>query len=120
MTGSTPDGTMDALLGELEREEPVSFSLGTPELLESDAVRTLVGLGPAIVPLLLERLRAGGPSKRLAYIALVLNRIGDARALAPLRELRASFQARQPKDEWDHAVIGQCNLALHHLENRGQ
>jgi hypothetical protein len=67
------------------------------------------------VPLLLERIGQGGPTKRTAYLVLALNRIGDSRALAALLDLRAAYQARADKDEWDHAVIGQANLAIEEL-----
>jgi hypothetical protein len=109
---------VDSLLHELDRVEPVSFDLGTPELLEVDAVHELVDIGSEIVPLLLDRIQRNAPKKRTAYIVVVLNRIGDIRALAPLLDLRARYRARETKDEWDHAVIGQSNLAIEQLEKQ--
>ena len=40
----------------------------------------------------------------------------DARVAESLRELRATYQAREAKGEWEYAVIGQCNLALQALD----
>ncbi|MGH8543019.1 MAG: HEAT repeat domain-containing protein [Gammaproteobacteria bacterium] len=111
---------MEALLSDLDRVEPVSYDLGTPELPEPDAVRELANMGTEIVPLLLERMRGKVPKKRMAYIALVLSRIGDVRSLAPLRELRRRYQQREPKDEWDYAAIGQCTLAIEELRRRAR
>ena len=113
----TPE-IVDALLTDLDSVEPVSFDLGTPEVSEVDAVRELVRMGPDIVPVLLERIGQGAPKKRTAYVVLALKQIGDTRALAPLLDLRTAYQARATKDEWDHAVIGQANLAIEQLRRR--
>jgi hypothetical protein len=115
---SSPEGEdVESILADLDRVEPVSFDLGTPELPEVDALRRLVALGPPIVPHLLERLRDEGASKqRIAYLVLALNRLGDVRALPILREIRENHQRRESKDEWDYAVIGQCNLAIEQLK----
>jgi hypothetical protein len=118
MTSLTPAEKVDSLLSELDRAEPVSFDLGTPELSELDAVHHLVTMGTEIVPHLLESIQGNMAKKRVAYIALVLNRIGDVRALAPLLDLRARYQQHENKDEWDYAVIGQCNLAIEQLQKR--
>ena len=117
MTSPTPTEQVDLFLSDLDRVDPVSFHLGTPELPEVGAVRGLVSMGAEIVPLLLERVRRSGSKKRIAYIVLVLNRIGDIRALAPLLDLRPRYQELETKDEWDYAVIGQCNLAIEQLQN---
>jgi hypothetical protein len=107
---------IDSLLSELDVAEPVSFDLGTPELPDLDAVHQLVAMGAAIVPYLLERIHGNAPKKRIAYIALVLSNLGDVRALAPLLDLRARFQQREIKDQWDYTVIGQCNFAIEQLQ----
>jgi hypothetical protein len=107
----------DSLLHALAAQEPVGYSLGTPELLESDEVGELVQLDAAIVPHLVDLTRSDRP-RELAYVALVLGRIGDARALEPLRALRARVRARETKDMWDFAVIGQANVAIDRLERR--
>ncbi|HMD99872.1 MAG TPA: hypothetical protein VKM93_21405 [Terriglobia bacterium] len=109
---------VDSLLSELDAAEPVSFDLGTPELPELDAVHQLVAMGTAIVPHLLECAQGNAPKKRVAYIAMVLNQLGDVRALAPLLDLRAHHQQREIKDEWDYAVIGQCDLAIEQLQGK--
>lgn len=107
---------IDSLLSELDVAEAVSFDLGTPELPDLDAVHQLVDMGTAIVPHLLECIHGNVLKKRIAYIALVLNHLGDIRALAPLLDLRACYQQREFKDKWDYAVIGQCNLAIEQLQ----
>jgi hypothetical protein len=116
MKALTLAAKIDSLLSELDVAEPVSFDLGTPELPELDAVPQLVAMETAIVPHLLECIHGNVPKKRIAYIALVLNHLGDVRALAPLLDLRARYQQREIKDEWDYAVIGQCNLAIEQLQ----
>ena len=106
---------VDRLLGELEKVEPPFETLGTPVLGETDAVKRLVLMGGKIVPNLLERTKETSSPKRLAYIALILGRIGDQRAVEPLRVLRARFQGQASKSMWDYAVIGQCDVALSKL-----
>lgn len=110
---------VDALLDELNRVAPVSYDLGTPELPEVSAFRALVDMGREITPLLIERIHRPGSSKRIAYIVMALNHLGDMRALAPLRALDARYRSLAMKDEWDYAVIGQCNMAIEALEKRG-
>ena len=107
---------IDSLLSELDAVEPVSYDLGTPGLPEVDAMRQLIAMGTEIVPHLLERLSGAESKKRIAYIVLVLKYLGDVRALAPLLDFCARFRQRETKDEWDYAVIGQCNLAIEQLQ----
>jgi HEAT repeat protein len=106
---------IDALLGQLQQAEPVADDLGTPVLAEPDAVQQLVAMGPAAVPLLVQRLEGDRPPKEVAYVALVLGRIGDPRAVAPLKAMRDRYGAREPKDRWSQAAIGQANAALERL-----
>lgn len=107
---------IDSFLSELELVEPISFDLGTPSLPEVDTVYQLVTMGQEIVPYLLECIQSDVSKKGLAYIVLVLNHIGDIRALVPLVNLRVHYQQREEKDEWDYAVIGQCSLAIKRLK----
>lgn len=108
---------VDSLLQSLEQTQPIFHSLGTPELADNDeAVGQLVGMGSQIVPHLIHRIQGNAPQKTAAYVALVLGQLGDARALEPLRALRARYQTRKSQHEWDYAVIGQCNVALSKLE----
>lgn len=118
MEPSTLAEKVDSLLSDLDRAEPVSFDLGTPGLFETDAVLELVNMGTEIVPILLKHIQSHGEKKRIAYIVLVLNNIGDIRALTPLHTLRTRYQELETKDEWDYAVIGQCNLAIKKLQER--
>jgi hypothetical protein len=110
---------VDTLLGELEGVEPPFESLGTPVLGELYALEKLVSMGADIVPHLVERTGEAVGAKRLAYLALVLGRIGERQAAEPLRALRTRYQARSAKDEWDYAVIGQCDVALSRLSKSG-
>ena len=64
----------------------------------------------------MHKIRHTPAPKVVAYIVSVLVKLGDLRASAPLRELRATYQAIEPKTEWIYAVIGQCNLAIATLE----
>jgi hypothetical protein len=118
MTSLTPAERVDALLSELEGVEAVSFDLGTPDVFEHDAVRQLVAMGTEAVPHLLERMQGDAPKKRVVYIALALNRIGDVRALAPLADICRIYQQRATKDQWDYAVLVQCKLAIEQLEKK--
>jgi hypothetical protein len=111
---------VDSLLSELDRAEPISDNLGTPDLPDLDAMEQLVAMGTEIVPHLLERLPGNVPKQRTAYMVQILNRLGDVRALAPLLELRTRYQQRETKDEWDYAVIGQCNLAIQRLQEQAR
>lgn len=115
MTSLTPAEQVDSLLDALDRA-PVSFDFGTAEVFELNEVHQLAAMGTAIVPQLLERIRGDVPKKRVAYITLVLNHIGDIRALAALIELCTFYQQRETKDEWDYAVVAQCNLAIEQLQ----
>ncbi|GAA4735838.1 hypothetical protein [Phytohabitans rumicis] len=114
MDGTAHPRRVEELLDTLGRLESPASELGTPVLVPSAAVDELVAMGPAAVPDLLRHLE-GRPAKVAAYLALVLGRIGDQRAVAPLRRLRGAYRARAPKDEWDYAVIGQCDLAIRAL-----
>lgn len=107
---------VDSLLDELNQIDPASYDLGTPELLEANALNELVEMGCEITPLLIERIQVNDSSKRLAYAVMALERLGDSRALGPLRELCARYRALDRKDEWDYALIGQCNSAIVALE----
>jgi hypothetical protein len=69
----------------------------------------------AYVPDLIDRTKFE-TLKVVAYIVSVLVKLGALRTSAPLRELRATYQAIEPKTEWIYAVIGQCNLAIATLE----
>ena len=104
-----------ALVDALEDLESPASELGTPVLAQSRDLDELVALGPTAVPQLLSRLE-DQPAKIVAYLVSGLNRIGDRRALGALRDLRSRYEALEPKDKWELAVIGQCNLAIQALE----
>jgi hypothetical protein len=119
----TPAGLREkvqALLAELEQQPPAAYDLGTPRLAETPAVESLVRMGPAIEPELIERMERSASKKQVAYAVLVLGRLGEQQALEPLKRLRERYEGRQSKDEWDFAVIGQCNTAISELQRRAQ
>jgi hypothetical protein len=112
---------VEGILADLDRQEPTDVDLGTPQLQVVDAVDRLVALGPAVVPLLLERLRDQAASRqRIGYLVMALGILDDVRAMPTLRELRQAYRHRELPDEWDHVVIGQCDVALERLERAGR
>lgn len=115
MINSTLQKKIDLLLRSLEAQELFIYELGTPQPIETDAIKKLVDLGPQIVPYLIELTKSETP-KKLVYIVLVLGRLGDARAIEALRELRKKYMILKAKTEWEYAVIGQCNIAIDLLE----
>ncbi len=116
MIDSSLQEKINSVLRALEAQEPVEYELGTPQLVETKEVIELVDLGSRIVPYLLELTKSEEP-KATAYIVLVLDKLRDARAIKPLRELREKYQKHKHKTEWDYAVIGQCNVAIDALEH---
>lgn len=115
MTSLELEVKVNTLISELDEAEPVSFDLGTPEILDSDAMHQLVSMGDVIVPYLIIRMSVGTTKKQIVYIVRALGKLKNVQALEPLRELRTSFQEREFKDEWDYAVIGECNLTIDEL-----
>jgi hypothetical protein len=108
---------IEPLLLDLDRTEPTAYDLGTPEVSEVEAVRRLVDMGPPVVPLLLEHLRDDRrPSRMIAHLVLVLERLADVRALPELRALQERVRQRESKNEWDYAVIGRSTTAIERLE----
>ena len=81
MTDSITKQKIDRLLRSLEMQEPATYELGTPQLVETDELRELVGLGRQIVPDLIERTKFETP-KVVAYIVSVLIKLGDLRTSA--------------------------------------
>ena len=118
MDNSETRHRIESLLAALTDLESPASDLGTPVLVEIRELDDVVALGLIAVPHLLSLL-SNQPAKKVAYLVLILNRIGDRKALGHLRRLRSDYQALNPKDEWDFAVIGQCNLAIHVLEHQG-
>ena len=89
---------IEPLLLDLDRTEPTAYDLGTPEVSEVEAVRRLVDMGPPVVPLLLEQLRDDRrPSRMIAHLVLVLERLADVRALPELRALQERVRQRDRK-----------------------
>ena len=111
---------VQALLAELEQQPPTAYDLGTPQLAETPAVESLVRMGAVIEPELIEAMDSSASRKQVAYAILVLGRLGEQQALEPLKRLRERYEGRQSKDEWDFAVIGQCNTAIAELQRHAR
>jgi HEAT repeat protein len=110
------DARTDALVDALAARTPAAMDLGTPQLDPSaPELQELLALGPRVVRHLLATL-AGTNARRTAWVVLALGKLGDKRALGPLRGLLADYQARPNKTMWDFAVIGQANTAITLLE----
>lgn len=103
------------LLGAIEASELEINDLGTPRPVETTEVNELVDMGPRIVPFLLTLLGSAS-SKRDAYIALVLGRLGDASALEALRDLKTEYEAKESTSGWELSVIAQAEAAIKLLE----
>ncbi|HLG13143.1 MAG TPA: hypothetical protein VJH03_01300 [Blastocatellia bacterium] len=111
MTDPILQQEVDRLLTALAAQESFISELGTPHLAETEELDLLVALGLEVLPYLIEEMKSESP-RRVAYVALVLGRLGDSRAIDPLRELKLRYQAMDAKSEWEYAVIGQCNTAI--------
>jgi hypothetical protein len=90
---------IDTLLYELERTEPVSFDLGTPEPLQTESSAQLIAIGVRAVPFLAQQIENAPSNRRAAYIAL------------------AHYRRIEHPSPWDLAVIGQCTLAIARLRH---
>ncbi|MFS8085946.1 MAG: hypothetical protein ACMG6H_09970 [Acidobacteriota bacterium] len=119
MNNSILRDKVNQLLRTLEAENPSIYELGTPRPVESGEIHQLVALGPQIIPYLLDLLKIEKPGM-VAYIALVLGRLGDASAVAPLRELIARYQTKDQKTEWERAAIAQSSMAIAALSKFAQ
>jgi len=102
-------------LRKLEAQEVRIYELGTPQIEENGELRALAAMGRAVIPDLLELAETESP-KVVAYIIAVLRRVGGPEALEAVRKLRPKYAAKPDKNEWDYAVLGQCNVALGELE----
>jgi hypothetical protein len=108
--------TINLVLDRLQDLEPTEYDLGTPQLEIVEDIDKIIALGRRALPYLLvqaERRQA----KAVAYIVLILGKIGIVEAIEPVRAIRAQYQALDNKDPWDYAVIGQANVALALLDN---
>ncbi|NCQ71421.1 hypothetical protein [Microcystis aeruginosa] len=109
------ESEVEALLTQLEAKSPIIYDLGTPQIVETQAVRDLLALGQPILPYLLDRLQTASP-KVTAYLVFVLGQLGDSSTIIPLQTVRTRYKNISNKSEWEYVVIGQCNIAIDNLE----
>lgn len=102
------------LISSFADHEPPFTSLGTPLLADTEATQTLVKMGQAAVPELIEGLRAENP-KIAMYVAYCLGQIGDRSALPALQQTREGYLAKEPKGEYDFGVVSVINQAEEQL-----
>jgi hypothetical protein len=119
MSGDVIADRVDALLQALSKREPIASDLGTPQLDTAAAeLREILRLGPGAKAHLL-RAAQNGPARRAVWAVLALAESGSPGLVPALRRLRAEYQARADKTEWDFAVIGQINNAERRLGRSG-
>lgn len=113
MTNSSPElnrETIKKLICSFADYEPLFASLGTPFLVDTQATEALVQMGITAVPALLKALDAEN-SKIVMYAAYCLGQIGDRSVLQKLQQTKEKFRVKEPKNEYDFAVIGAINQA---------
>lgn len=99
----------------LSRREVAGYRLGTPVLdVQAPEFLRLINAGTEAVPYLLSMLPTA-PAKQAAWIVAALGQIGDPRALPALQEACSRWETLESDDEWDHAMRGQCRLALERM-----
>ena len=110
----TPTEIEETIL-RLSLKDVSGYRLGTPVIdgQDPDLLR-LVNAGTAAIPQLLSMLDTS-TARQAAWIVAALGRIGDPSVLPALKEICARWEIREPEDEWNHAVRGQCRLALDQL-----
>lgn len=106
--------SLEELIAEFARHEPPMESLGTPFITDTDTTRAIVRRGSAAVPALKAALRDTN-SRIVMYAAYCLGLIGDPTVQSALRETREGYQAREPKQGLDFAVISSTSQALARL-----
>lgn len=110
--------SIEELIASFAEHEPPFSSLGTPFLVDTEATDALVRIGGAAVPALEAALEDEDP-KIAMYAAYSLGLIGDPSVLSALRRTRARYEAREPKQKGDYAVIGAVNRAEERLGGAG-
>ncbi len=117
MSGASDGGaqrSIDQLIASFAEHEPPLSSLGTPFLVDTEATEALVRMGDVAAPALEAALEDDNP-KTVMYAAYCLDLIGVPSVLPALRRTRARYEAREPKQAEDYAVIGAVNQAEERL-----
>ena len=107
--------TINLVLDRLQDLEPTEYDLGTPNR-DRGRYRQDYRTGSHALPYLFVQAEHR-QAKAVAYIVLILGKIGIVEAIEPVRAIRAQYQALDHKDPWDYAVIGQANMALALLDD---
>ena len=106
-----PDQHIEQFISSFAEHQPPFSSLGTPFLVDTEATNALVAIGTAAVPALTAALAANNP-KIAMYAAYCLGHIGDTSVLPALRQIVDHYAAKEPKEEYDFAVISAANQAI--------
>ena len=110
--------SIEELIASFAEHEPPFSSLGMPFLVDTEATDALVRMGDAAVPSLEAALEDDDP-KITMYSAYCLGLIGNPSVLPALGRTLARYEAREPKQSQDYAVIGAVNRAEERLGAAG-
>ncbi|MCX7114206.1 MAG: hypothetical protein NTX45_29880 [Proteobacteria bacterium] len=82
--------------------------------MDTETTDALIRMGAGVVPKLEAALVSDDP-KIVMYVAYCLGLIGDDTALPTLQHTRAKYIDREPKQQYDFAVISAINKAEERL-----
>lgn len=106
--------TIKKLILSFADHEPVVGNLGTPFPVDSEATRALVQMGSDAVPELVKSLDSENP-KIILYAAYCLGQTGDSSVLSALRQTMESYSSKEPKREFDFAIVSTASRAIDSL-----
>ncbi len=119
MSNEPDPETIKQLIDSFAEQEPPLWMQGTPLLADTEATESLVRMGRAAVPALVNALDAQNP-KIVMYAAFCLGLIGDRSALPALERTKGKYVALEPKGEYSFGVISAVNRALDNLSARSR
>ncbi|SRR6266487_4845061 len=105
---------IEKMINSFADHEPPFSSLGTPFLVDTEAIQTLVQMGEAAVPALVKALDTDNP-KIVMYAAYCLGLIKDRSALQALQRAKQRLMASEPKREYDFGAISAISQAENNL-----
>ena len=105
---------IERLIRSFADHEPVFGNLGTAFPIDSEATEALVQMGSRAVPALVKSLDSENP-KIILYAAYCLGQIGDPSALTALRQTAERHSSKEPKGEFDFAVVSAASRAIDSL-----
>lgn len=107
--------SIQKLIDSFAEHEPPFSSLGTPFLADTEATQALVEMGSDAIPALVKSLDDSN-SKVAMYAAYVLGQMDDPSVLPALRQTKARYEAKEPKEEYDFGVISSAGRAIDRLD----